>query len=373
VESSAGVSPAGRVREQWTYLPDGRWVEHVVSTNDGSAYYTTYTNRYVWDGNLLLAVLNHTNGLVMSFLRGLDLSGTMGGAGGAGGLVAVCCPPNGTHFAAYDGNGNVSALVAAADGIVSADYAYGPFGEVLRATGPMAKANSVRFSTQYANDVTGELKYLYRDYSSSLERWLSRDPAGEQGGDNLYVTVGNSPISKVDVNGLLWKWPWQKNACKCCCCAEDIKIQNIVPLPESGFALGHFFDTVITLKYVVHKEEKDCQLVWLERTNVGYTPRMRRRNNVWYDMTQDPDTEHTFDHSWGARKKPCPGSETVLDEDKAAYSKFLRPHRRILEFHIIVYSAPGCPCAKPSREITAKQTLDSTTDPPTQEFETPAP
>jgi hypothetical protein len=30
-----------------------------------------------------------------------------------------------------------------------AHYQYGPFGEVLRATGPMAKANPFRFSTKY--------------------------------------------------------------------------------------------------------------------------------------------------------------------------------------------------------------------------------
>ena len=46
-------------------------------------------------------------------------------------------------FVAYDGNGNVSALVNAADGTTVANYEYGPFGEVIRATGPMAKLESI--------------------------------------------------------------------------------------------------------------------------------------------------------------------------------------------------------------------------------------
>ena len=35
---------------------------------------------------------------------------------------------------------------------ISAKYNYGPFGEVIRQTGPMAKANPIRFSTKYQDD-----------------------------------------------------------------------------------------------------------------------------------------------------------------------------------------------------------------------------
>ena len=38
----------------------------------------------------------------------------------------------------------------------------GPFGELLRATGPMAKANPFRFSTKYQDDETDLLYYGYR-------------------------------------------------------------------------------------------------------------------------------------------------------------------------------------------------------------------
>lgn len=81
-------------------------------------------------------------------------------------------------------------------------YEFGPFGEVLRGTGPLAKANPFRFSTQYQDDESDIVWYPYRPYSASFGRWLSRDPLEEQASRNLYVFVGNNPISAVDAFGL---------------------------------------------------------------------------------------------------------------------------------------------------------------------------
>jgi RHS repeat-associated protein len=212
IESTAGLPPAAQRREQWTLLPDGRWIERIVSTNNGTAYFPAFTNRYVWDGQVLLAVLDGENHPVVTLMRGLDLSGTMQGAGGVGGLLAVSLRNEGTHFVCYDGNGNVVALVNAADGSESGRYEYGPFGEPVRVTGPAAKANPLRFSTQYADDVTGQVKYLFRDYDPDRGRWLNRDPIGEVGGNNLYNFVGNDPIRRIDSLGLLF-WGCSRNPC----------------------------------------------------------------------------------------------------------------------------------------------------------------
>jgi RHS repeat-associated protein len=155
------------------------------------------TRRYGWDGN--------TNGLELAFVRGLDLSGTLQGAGGVGGLLFVghFASAIGYHAVACDGNGNVAALVDAADGTESARYEYGPFGEPLRVTGPMGKVNPLRFSTQYADDWTGDLKYLYRDYRPDLGRWPSRDPLEEFGGINIYAISQNDFVNHYDRFGLL--------------------------------------------------------------------------------------------------------------------------------------------------------------------------
>ena len=78
----------------------------------------------------------------------------------------------------------------------------GPFGEVIRSTGPMAKANPIRFSTKYDDDESDLLYYGYRYYKPSTGGWLSRDPADEEGGENLYGFVANSPINDADGLGL---------------------------------------------------------------------------------------------------------------------------------------------------------------------------
>jgi RHS repeat-associated protein len=69
----------------------------------------------------------------------------------------------------------------------SGDYQYRPFGEVIRATGPMAKANLMRFSTKCQDDESDLLYYGIRYVKTSTSSWLNRDPDEEDGGDNIRV------------------------------------------------------------------------------------------------------------------------------------------------------------------------------------------
>jgi RHS repeat-associated protein len=78
----------------------------------------------------------------------------------------------------------------------------GPFGEVIRATGPMAKANPFRFSTKYQDDESDLLYYGYRYYSGSLGRWISRDVVGETGELHLYSFCHDDPVQSWDLLGL---------------------------------------------------------------------------------------------------------------------------------------------------------------------------
>jgi RHS repeat-associated protein len=171
------------------------------------------------------AILDHTNGVVATFMRGSDLSGSIQGAGGvglprhseatAGGVLAVNFGPStlnlqpstpsqpSTHMVSYDGNGNVVALHNAADGVESAAYEYGPFSEPIRVTGPVASLMPLRFSTMYEDNVTGDRKYLFRDYTPTTGRWKSRDLVGEEGGRNLFGFLNNNSLNKYDFLGLL--------------------------------------------------------------------------------------------------------------------------------------------------------------------------
>ena len=105
------------------------------------------------------------------------------------------------YFPAYDGNGNIAGLINAVDGTIAANYEYGPFGEVIRNSGPMAKNNPLRFSTKYQDDESDLLYYGYRYYKTSTGTWLSRDPIEEKGGINLYGFVRNDPVDKIDAKG----------------------------------------------------------------------------------------------------------------------------------------------------------------------------
>jgi len=189
------------------YDAQGRRIRKRVWNNTGGTGSPTLERRYVYDGWNVLVELDGTNGVVQSYVWGLDLSGSLQGAGGVGGLVAVRSTGSPARFAVFDGNGNVMALVNGATGQIDAQYEYGPFGEVLRASGPVAKANPFRFSTKYQDDETEFLYYGYRYYDARNGRWVNRDPLGETGGANLYGFVGNSPLSTIDPLGTDYSWP----------------------------------------------------------------------------------------------------------------------------------------------------------------------
>jgi RHS repeat-associated protein len=163
--------------------------------------------KFVYDGWNLLAELNATNNAVIrSFMWGSDLSGTSQGAGGVGGLLKVAYSGAQTTncFVAFDGNGNVAALTDAGGTSILAQYEYGPFGEVIRATGPMAKANPFRFSTKYQDGESGLLYYGYRYCDSCTGRWVNRDPLEERSGEfSLYAFVRNDAVKNYDLLGRL--------------------------------------------------------------------------------------------------------------------------------------------------------------------------
>ncbi len=236
--SLTNAPTASKLKLDFAYDYMGRRVQKTVSTNNGSGYFPLYTNRFIYDGWNLLAELNPSHTVIRSFVWGTDLSGTMQDAGGVGGLLVVSDSALGSSFVAFDGNGNVNGLTRITDGSTVAQYQYGPFGEAIRATGPMAKANPFRFSTKYQDDETDLLYYGYRYYNASTGRWGSRDPLGELGFEatrvsddeeiigspNSYVFIGNTPTTQVDLLGL--------RSCKEICKAI---IDGSYPPPIAGF------------------------------------------------------------------------------------------------------------------------------------------
>jgi RHS repeat-associated protein len=80
---------------------------------------------------------------------------------------------------------------------------YGPCGEPIATSGAYADKNPVRFSTKYTDDETGLVYYGRRYYDPRNGRFLGRDPIEEAGGLNLYGFVGNSPVNRWDILGMV--------------------------------------------------------------------------------------------------------------------------------------------------------------------------
>ena len=160
------------------------------------------TTTFFYDGwNLVEERIAYTNGIssTIRYFWGKDLSGTLQGAGGVGGLLYLTVD-GAIHIPCYDNNGNVTRYCDA-NGNTVAQYTYDAFGNIISQSGPLADFFRYRFSTKYYDLETGLYYYGYRFYSPSLMRWLSRDPIGVRGGVNLYGFCGNNPIGLYDADG----------------------------------------------------------------------------------------------------------------------------------------------------------------------------
>ena len=137
------------------------------------------TNKFVYDGWLPVREQSASGGNATSnyYVWGLDLSQSMQGAGGIGGLLATVIDGE-PYFPAYDANGNITQYTDT-NGTVVTHYEYDPFGNISAQSGAMAADFSYRFSTKYTDDETGLVYYGFRYYSPMLGRWMSRDPLAE--------------------------------------------------------------------------------------------------------------------------------------------------------------------------------------------------
>ena len=160
------------------------------------------TFTFFYDGwNLIEERVAYTNGVTSTirYFWGKDLSGTLQGAGGVGGLLYLTIDDV-PFIPCYDNIGNITRYLDA-NGNVVASYTYDAFGKTIFETGPLAYLFRHRFSTKYLDVEAGHYYYGYRFYSPSLMRWLNRDPIEEEGGVNLYCFCGNALPYKIDLMG----------------------------------------------------------------------------------------------------------------------------------------------------------------------------
>lgn len=213
-----------RLAVYYRYDYCGRRIDKAIYDYTGSALAACRSRRlYVHNGWNLIAEYEArpSDGLRLGLVRtctwGPDLSGSLQGAGGVGGLLAVRDyqkDSTGVYEAAYDGDGNLTALIASADGSLAAGYEYDPYGNAVRASGRYAQENPFRFCTKYYDVETGLSNYGLRYYSASLGRFVNRDPLEERGGwalfKNLCLGSGNSFAGSMAVGGEEATKAWQQ-------------------------------------------------------------------------------------------------------------------------------------------------------------------
>jgi RHS repeat-associated protein len=194
---------------------------------------------YVYDGRRVIQERDSNNVPTVSYTRGNDLSVSLEGAGGIGGLLARSSGYSSGNWSSHadyyaDANGNVTSLTDGNQSVV-ASYRYDPFGNIISKSGTLANANVYRFSSKEVHVASGMYYYGYRFYDPNLQRWINRDPLGdiaslpyttahgqsevERDSDaqfdeaillgawtevnrNLYGTTDNNPINEFDANGL---------------------------------------------------------------------------------------------------------------------------------------------------------------------------
>jgi len=189
---------SNKVEFKYDYM--GRRVEKKVYSWVSNDWQLSKTEKFVFDGWNQIAVFDASNTLQKSCLWGEDLSGSLQGAGGVGGLLAVFIPStSSTYFPCYNGNGDIMAYVNSA-GAKAAEFEYSPDPKIIVKSGSKADelAEVASFSTKpYDKDMDA---FIYPCRILKEGRWLSRDRIEEVGGLNLYST-GNDLINKFDPFG----------------------------------------------------------------------------------------------------------------------------------------------------------------------------
>jgi RHS repeat-associated protein len=192
----------------YTYDALGR-----ISTLTYSLNGVSTTEVYTWTGWTLLYRELMQNGAAIEKYRytwGLDVSGTLEGAGGVGGLLAIERNVNNNYswdirYPHYDANGNIMAL-SNSSGQISARYRYDAFGKTILSTDVDGTGWNTKNIHGFSTKPTlGNHKlhyYGYRWYDASNGRWINRDPIEEKGGLNLYGFVGNDGVGMWDLLGL---------------------------------------------------------------------------------------------------------------------------------------------------------------------------
>ncbi|HYP13046.1 MAG TPA: RHS repeat-associated core domain-containing protein, partial [Bryobacteraceae bacterium] len=143
------------------------------------------------------------------------------------GLISDRLLPSGKSlFYHFGPQGETRQLTNAAAAVV-ATYSYDAYGRELATSG--TDPNPFRYGGKYGYySDSGRYLATARWYSPVLIRWLSRDPIGYSGGDNVFAYVKANPVSAVDPTGLA---PGECNGLQADCYFDS---RNPTPTPPTS-------------------------------------------------------------------------------------------------------------------------------------------
>jgi RHS repeat-associated protein len=170
------ISPTNQ--SVFSYNGMGR-IFQITEKANGAAY---VTNTFIWDGTELCEQRDRAGGTVTKrfFSGGEQISGT-------------------NYYFTIDHLGSIREMIDST-GLIKSRYDYDSYGR--RATISETVVADIGYAGMYAHRPSGLLLTPYRQYSSDLGRWLSRDLLQESAGLNLYAYVANNPVNAYDPFGL---------------------------------------------------------------------------------------------------------------------------------------------------------------------------
>jgi RHS repeat-associated protein len=162
-----------------------------VSKTDTSAGSATVTQKYLYDGDDIVAILDSSNAVIATITHDESIDTPLS-----------ITNANGTFYYHRDHQGSIVALTDSTGAVVESFTYDNHYGTIVNHTKTIETNNPYAYTGREL-DTNDLYYYRARYYDPSLQRFLGEDPIGFRSGDfNFYRYVGSEPINKVDSWGL---------------------------------------------------------------------------------------------------------------------------------------------------------------------------